>query len=86
MITRLFYVSVFIYFTGCYQRTPLFICLCGTDEEQTKVRPRNLYLAKLLIERGVNINHRVPTVCIYTLYLCGTIFVDIENVHSRRAH
>ncbi|CAG2257658.1 unnamed protein product [Mytilus edulis] len=21
---------------GCYQRTPLFICLCGTDEEQTK--------------------------------------------------
>ncbi|XP_071135639.1 uncharacterized protein [Mytilus edulis] len=46
---------------GCYQRTPLFICLCGTDEEQTKVRPRHLYLAKLLVERGVNVNLRVPT-------------------------
>ncbi|XP_069133563.1 uncharacterized protein [Argopecten irradians] len=46
---------------GCYQRTPLFICLCGMDEEEKRVRPRNLYLAKLMIEHGANVNFRVPT-------------------------
>lgn len=46
---------------GCYQRTPLYICLCGLDSEGTRPRPRNLYLARLLIERGANVNYRVPT-------------------------
>ncbi|KAK3098584.1 hypothetical protein FSP39_020939, partial [Pinctada imbricata] len=46
---------------GCYQRTPLFICLCGMDEEEQRVKPRNLYLAKLLVEQGANVNFRVPT-------------------------
>ena len=69
------FLFFFLFMTGCYQRTPLFICLCGTDEEQTKVRPRNLHLAKLLIERGVNINHRVPTVC---------IFVCVANICCHR--
>nr|XP_022289585.1 uncharacterized protein LOC111101404 [Crassostrea virginica]XP_022289586.1 uncharacterized protein LOC111101404 [Crassostrea virginica]XP_022290650.1 uncharacterized protein LOC111102275 [Crassostrea virginica]XP_022290652.1 uncharacterized protein LOC111102275 [Crassostrea virginica] len=45
---------------GCYQRTPLFICLCGIDEEQQSVRPRNLFLARLLVENGANVNYRVP--------------------------
>lgn len=46
---------------GCYQRTPLFICLCGLDSEEKRVKPRNLFLAKLLVERGANVNYRVPT-------------------------
>lgn len=46
---------------GCYQRTPLFICLCGLDVEEKKVKPRNLFLAKLLVERGASVNYRVPT-------------------------
>ncbi|KAL4232720.1 hypothetical protein ACF0H5_007408 [Mactra antiquata] len=46
---------------GCYQRTPLYICLCGLDAEETRPRPRNLYIARLLIERGANVNYRVPT-------------------------
>ncbi|KAK0057841.1 hypothetical protein Bpfe_012797 [Biomphalaria pfeifferi] len=45
---------------GCYQRTPLYICLCGVDEYHQKVSTRNFYLARLLIERGANVNHRVP--------------------------
>ncbi|GAB1598107.1 uncharacterized protein LOC115214915, partial [Argonauta hians] len=47
---------------GCYQRTPLYIVLCGLDEEEVNVKPRNLFLAKLCIERGANVNHRVPKV------------------------
>ncbi|CAL1540007.1 unnamed protein product [Lymnaea stagnalis] len=47
---------------GCYQRTPLYICLCGVDEYHQKVATRNFYLAQLLIERGANVNHRVPVV------------------------
>lgn len=46
---------------GCYQRTPLYICLCGVDMEGTKPRPRNIYLARLLIEHGANVDYRVPT-------------------------
>ncbi|XP_059145782.1 uncharacterized protein LOC131932908 [Physella acuta] len=45
---------------GCYQRTPLYICLCGVDEFHQRVATRNFYLAQLLIERGANVNHRVP--------------------------
>ncbi|XP_071112304.1 uncharacterized protein [Haliotis cracherodii] len=45
---------------GCYQRIPLFICLCGMDEGEQRTMARNLYLAKLLIERGANVNYRVP--------------------------
>ncbi|KAJ8315818.1 hypothetical protein KUTeg_007968 [Tegillarca granosa] len=47
---------------GCYQRTALYICLCGMDEEEERVRPRNLYLAKILVEHGANVNFRVPTI------------------------
>lgn len=47
---------------GCYQRTPLYIVLCGLDAEELNVKPRNLFLAKLCIERGANVNHRVPKV------------------------
>ena len=72
----------FYYFTGCYQRTPLFICLCGTDEEQTTNRPRNLYLAKLLVERGVNVNHRVPTVCNYR-YIQRSGFIGVVYKNTR---
>ncbi|KAK7107611.1 uncharacterized protein [Littorina saxatilis] len=45
---------------GCYQRIPLHICLCGVDQDAERVTARNLYLARILIERGANINHRVP--------------------------
>ncbi|CAG5123761.1 unnamed protein product [Candidula unifasciata] len=45
---------------GCYQRTPLYICLCGVDEYHERVAVRNFHLARLLIERGANVNHRVP--------------------------
>ncbi|GFN84715.1 alpha-latrocrustotoxin [Plakobranchus ocellatus] len=45
---------------GCYQRTPLYICLCGVDEFHQRVATRNLYLARLLIEHGANVNKRVP--------------------------
>lgn len=45
---------------GCYQRTPLNICLCGVDQDGERVTARNLHLARLLIERGANLNHRVP--------------------------
>ncbi|KAL5009734.1 hypothetical protein ScPMuIL_012039 [Solemya velum] len=46
---------------GCYQRTSLYICLCGLDEDEEHVRSRNLYLAKLLIDSGANVNYRVPS-------------------------
>lgn len=62
-----------LYFSGCYQRTPLFICLCGVDEEQQTVRPRNLFLARLLVENGANVNYRVPMV-IGTLVQCFVLF------------
>lgn len=65
--------SYWIYFSGCYQRTPLFICLCGVDEEQQTVRPRNLFLARLLVENGANVNYRVPMV-IGTLVQCFVLF------------
>lgn len=45
---------------GCYQRIPLYICLCGVDQYHQRVTPRNLYLARLLIEHGANVNKRVP--------------------------
>lgn len=51
---------------GCYQRIPLNICLCGVDQDAERVTTRNLYLARLLIERGANINLRVPV----TYYGC----------------
>ncbi|XP_064595869.1 uncharacterized protein LOC135462572 [Liolophura sinensis] len=45
---------------GCYQRIPLFIVLCGGKEETNVPMPRNLYLARLLIEYGASVNYRVP--------------------------
>ena len=52
----------FIIIAGCYQRIPLNICLCGVDQDAERVIARNLYLARLLIERGANLNYRVPVV------------------------
>ena len=46
---------------GCYQRTPLYIVLCG-HTEQLGLLPRNFFLAKLLIERGSDVNLRIPEV------------------------
>ena len=47
---------------GCYLRTPLYIVLSGIDQNRELATPRHLYLAKLLVERGANVNHRVPEV------------------------
>ncbi|XP_070569096.1 uncharacterized protein [Ptychodera flava] len=44
---------------GFYQRTPLYIVLCGFDEIGQPC-PRNLHIAKLLVERGADPGHRVP--------------------------
>lgn len=66
---------------GCYQRTPLYICLCGVDEFHQKVATRNFYLAQLLIERGANVNHRVPVTNFGSEYIspgksCMELLVD----------
>ncbi len=45
---------------GCYQRTPLYIVLCGEDETRTSTFTRNLYIAKLLVEYGACVNYRIP--------------------------
>ena len=47
--------------TGCYQRTPLYIVLCGRAETFLS-SPRNFFLTKLLIERGGDVNLRIPEV------------------------
>lgn len=75
---------------GCYQRTPLYICLCGLDTEETRPRPRNLYLARLLIERGANVNYRVPTTYFGSEYsgpgktpleLLVDFYIELTGVH-----
>ncbi|KAK3580495.1 hypothetical protein CHS0354_001094 [Potamilus streckersoni] len=73
---------------GCYQRTPLYICLCGIDAEDQRVRPRNLYLAKLLIEGGASINYRVPTTYFGSEYMgpgktALELLVDFYNELTR---
>ncbi|CAH1799334.1 unnamed protein product [Owenia fusiformis] len=45
---------------GCYQRTPLYIVLCGMNEDETTPAPRNLNIAALLVRAGANSNYRVP--------------------------
>ncbi|KAL8599016.1 hypothetical protein ACOMHN_006825 [Nucella lapillus] len=77
---------------GCYQRIPLNICLCGVDEDAERVTARNLYLARLLIERGANINLRVP-VTFYgseflspgksSLELLADYYVDLTRQNGR---
>ena len=59
----------FSFITGCYQRFPLYICLSGVDEYSERPVARNLYLSRLLIERGANVNHRVPVVRIISAFL-----------------
>ncbi|XP_036356448.1 uncharacterized protein LOC115214915 isoform X1 [Octopus sinensis] len=73
---------------GCYQRTPLYIVLCGLDEEELNVKPRNLFLAKLCIERGANVNHRVPKVSTGSEFLGPgkspiELIIDFYNVVTR---
>ncbi|XP_076445223.1 uncharacterized protein LOC143283073 [Babylonia areolata] len=80
---------------GCYQRIPLNICLCGVDQDAERVTARNLYLARLLIERGANINHRVP-VTFYgseflspgksCLELLTDYYVDLTRRNGRYSH
>ncbi|XP_013399804.1 uncharacterized protein LOC106165962 [Lingula anatina] len=45
---------------GCYQRIPLYISLCGQSIDGVSNIPVNLYIAKLLIEYGANVNLRIP--------------------------
>ncbi|XP_005088886.1 uncharacterized protein LOC101858747 [Aplysia californica] len=75
---------------GCYQRTPLYICLCGVDEYHQKVAVRNLYLAQLLIERGANVNHRVPVTNFGSEYMspgksCLELLIDFYIDLSRQS-
>ncbi|XP_077977040.1 uncharacterized protein LOC144432649 [Glandiceps talaboti] len=44
---------------GFYQRTPLYITLCGFTE-LGQASPRNLHVAKLLADKGADTGHRVP--------------------------
>ncbi|KAK6171501.1 hypothetical protein SNE40_019678 [Patella caerulea] len=73
---------------GCYQRTPLYICLCGVDEDAERVTCRNLYLAKLMIERGADVNYRVPVTFYGCEFLgpgktCLELLVDFYNEITR---
>lgn len=67
---------------GCYQRVPLYICLCGVDEYQTKLKAQNFYLVTLLVERGANVNLRIPVTNFGSEYLspgksCLELLVDL---------
>ncbi|XP_041353896.1 uncharacterized protein LOC121371803 isoform X2 [Gigantopelta aegis] len=69
---------------GCYQRTPLFICLCGVDEEEERVTTRNFFLARIIIEHGANVNYRVPQTLFGSEYIgpgktCLELLVDFYN-------
>ena len=57
----MYFEGVNIPFAGCYQRIPLYIVLCGYDQEE-RPAPRNFFLAKMLAEYGANVNLRIPTV------------------------
>ncbi|KAK7494831.1 hypothetical protein BaRGS_00013958 [Batillaria attramentaria] len=80
---------------GCYQRTPLHICLCGVDQDAERVIARNFYLARLLIEGGANINHRVPVTYFGSeflspgkscLELLVDYYIDLTSRTSQYAH
>ncbi|ESO85757.1 hypothetical protein LOTGIDRAFT_235723 [Lottia gigantea] len=73
---------------GCYQRTPLFICLCGIAEDGDRVKCRNFYLAKLMLERGADVNYRVPVTFYGCEYLgpgktCLELLIDFYNEITR---
>jgi hypothetical protein len=59
---------------GCYQRTPLYIILSGEQSAHDgEPCPRNLYLARLLVQEGADVNNRVPRVRAVLVLLPGKI-------------